>query len=194
MRNVFAQAKRIWQQFSHDPRTVVMFIVAPVLILWLFSAMLGTTPSDPKLGLVGLPDQLVATFDEVAEVSILTEAEAEAALADRSIVAIVSLEGGLLQVKVEGTDAGTTARTLGAIQTALKAAASGSPGQGGALNLEVSYLHGSADWTGFDYLGPIFIGIFIFVFVFITSGMSLVTERTGGTMERLLVSPIKSWQ
>jgi ABC-2 type transport system permease protein len=40
----------------------------------------------------------------------------------------------------------------------------------------------------------VFIGIFIFVFVFITAGMSLVTERTGGTMERLLVSPIKSWQ
>ncbi|MDR0435451.1 MAG: ABC transporter permease [Propionibacteriaceae bacterium] len=42
--------------------------------------------------------------------------------------------------------------------------------------------------------GPVFIGVFTFVFVFITSGMSLVTERSGGTMERLLVSPIKPWQ
>jgi len=61
-------------------------------------------------------------------------------------------------------------------------------------DVEVSYLHGSEDWSFFDFFGPIFIGIFIFIFVFITSGMSLITERTGGTMERLLATPIKSWQ
>jgi len=61
-------------------------------------------------------------------------------------------------------------------------------------NVEVSYLHGSEDWNYFDFFGPVFIGIFIFIFVFITSGMSLITERTGGTMERLLATPIKPWQ
>ncbi|MDR1359155.1 MAG: ABC transporter permease, partial [Coriobacteriales bacterium] len=61
-------------------------------------------------------------------------------------------------------------------------------------DVEYTYLHGSEDWTGFDFFGPAFIGIFIFVFVFITSGMSLITERSGGTMERLLTTPIKPWQ
>ncbi|MCL2482422.1 MAG: ABC transporter permease [Propionibacteriaceae bacterium] len=195
MRNTWAQAKRIWQQFSHDPRTVVMFIVAPVLILWLFSAMLGTTPSEPRLAVVGLPSQVTTALEDSAQVSVLSQADADAKLASRDIEAIVSMDGMTLNVEVEGTNASTTARTLAAIQSGLKTmAAAGQGGVGALPTLDVSYLHGSADWTSFDYLGPVFIGIFIFVFVFITAGMSLVTERTGGTMERLLVSPIKNWQ
>jgi len=192
MRNVFAQAKRIWQQFSHDPRTVVMFIVAPILILWLFSAMLGTSAPEPKLASVDLPAQVVTALGSSATVTELTPDEAATQLANRDIDAIVTLDGTQLNVQVEGTNASTTGRTLAAIQSGLKSLAAGTASV--VPSLTVSYLHGSADWTSFDYLGPVFIGIFIFVFVFITAGMSLVTERTGGTMERLLVTPIKSWQ
>ena len=192
MRNTLAQAKRIWQQFSHDPRTVVMFIVAPILVLWLFDAMLSASPGEPRLGVVDLPETIVTALDEVAEVSELSWVEAETQLADRAIDAIVSLDQATLKVKVEGTNSSTTARTLAAIQSGLKGMAASE--QTNLPGVEVVYLHGSEAWTGFDYLGPVFIGIFIFVFVFITAGMSLVTERTGGTMERLLVSPIKAWQ
>ena len=192
MRNVLAQAKRIWQQFSHDPRTVVMFIVAPILVLWLFSAMLGATTPEPKLAVVDLPAPVVTALADSATVTDMTADEAATQLANRDIDAIVTMDGTDLTVQVEGTNASTTGRTLAAIQSGLKSMASASPGV--VPSLTVSYLHGSADWTGFDYLGPVFIGIFIFVFVFITAGMSLVTERTGGTMERLLVTPIKSWQ
>jgi len=192
MRNVIAQAKRIWQQFSHGPRTVVMFIVVPILVLWLFDAMLSTTAPDPKLALVDCPSPVVAALEETATVSEISRDEAETQLADRTIDAIVWMEDGSLQVKVEGTNASVTARTMAAIQSGLKGMASGQ--QGAIPTVEVTYLHGSASWTGFDYLGPVFVGIFIFIFVFITAGMSLVTERTGGTMERLLVTPIKSWQ
>jgi len=192
VRNVVAQAKRIWQQFSHDPRTVVMFIIVPILVLWLFDAMLGTTAPDPKLALVDCPAPLVTALSETADVSEVSLSEAEIQLANREIDAIVTLDGKTLVVEVEGTNASTTARTLAAIQSGLKTMAAGQ--QGSLPELEVTYLHGSSKWTSFDYLGPVFIGIFIFIFVFITAGMSLVTERTGGTMERLLVTPIKSWQ
>ena len=40
----------------------------------------------------------------------------------------------------------------------------------------------------------VFIGIFLFVFTFITSGMSLVTERMGGTMTRFLATPVNAGQ
>jgi len=192
MRNTMAQAKRIWQQFSHDPRTIALFILAPILVLWLFDALLGTEPGDPRLGAVDLPAAMVTALGEGAQVTELSAADADAGLRDDTLDAIVTLDGKTLKVTVEGTNAGTTARTLAAIQTGLKTLASGGPSA--VPTLDVAYLHGSKDWTGFDYLGPVFIGIFLFVFVFITSGMSLVTERTSGTMERLLVSPIKAWQ
>ena len=58
-------------------------------------------------------------------------------------------------------------------------------------SVEVSYLHGNDEWKMFDFYGPVFIGIFLFVFVFITSGMSLVNERSAGTMKRFLATPVK---
>lgn len=59
---------------------------------------------------------------------------------------------------------------------------------------QVSYLHGNDGWTAFEFYGPVFIGMFIFVFVFLTSSMSLLTERSGGTIARLIATPIRSWQ
>ncbi len=61
-------------------------------------------------------------------------------------------------------------------------------------DMQTAYLHGGDDWTAFDFFGPVFIGIFIFVFVFITCSMSLLTERSGGTVRRLVATPVKSWQ
>ncbi|WP_314651857.1 ABC transporter permease [Slackia exigua] len=61
-------------------------------------------------------------------------------------------------------------------------------------SIEVDYLHGSGNWSVFDYYGPVFIGLFVFMFVFITGSMSLLAERTCGTRERLLVTPVRGWQ
>jgi ABC-2 type transport system permease protein len=211
MSNTLALAKRILQQFSHDPRTVVLFIVAPVLALWLFSVMLGSPAYVPKIVGVDLPANVVQAIED-EDVSFVETGAAEARdlLANRQIDAVVSLEGDLLAVEVEGADASKTGAVMAVMQAALQQMGAGERaqalleasrllGSGTAhiedkltvTGIEVSYLHGSEDWNYFDFFGPVFIGIFIFVFVFLTSGMSLVTERTGGTMERLLATPIK---
>ena len=61
-------------------------------------------------------------------------------------------------------------------------------------SIEVDYLHGRANWTVFEYYGPVFIGLFVFMFVFMTGSMSLLAERTFGTRERLLTTPARGWQ
>jgi len=53
------------------------------------------------------------------------------------------------------------------------------------------YLYGSADSTFFDTLLPIMMGFVVFFFVFLISGISLLRERTTGTLFRLLATPIK---
>lgn len=53
------------------------------------------------------------------------------------------------------------------------------------------YLYGSSDSTYFDMINPILIGFFVFFFTFLISGIGLLKERTSGTLERLLASPIK---
>lgn len=188
MHNSLALARRILQQFRHDPRTVVMLIVAPILVLWLLSAILGAPDYHPKLAAVGLPPQMVQALSNQTDVVELSANDAAQQLSDGDIDATVSLDGQTLTVTVEGTNAGHSQASVAVVQKALAAM---SPTQG---SVTIAYLHGSASWGVFDFFGPVFIGVFVFFFVFITSGMSLVTERSGGTMERLLVSPIKSWQ
>jgi len=58
-------------------------------------------------------------------------------------------------------------------------------------NLTTHYLYGSADSTFFDTLLPIMMGFVVFFFVFLISGISLLRERTTGTLFRLLATPIK---
>lgn len=53
------------------------------------------------------------------------------------------------------------------------------------------YLYGSADSTFFDTFLPILLGFFVFFFVFLISGISLLNERTTGTLTRLLATPIR---
>ncbi|MNJ43615.1 Inner membrane transport permease YbhR [compost metagenome] len=73
---------------------------------------------------------------------------------------------------------------------------------GGALHSEmnadnkltISYLHGSEDMTAIDQFGPILIGFFIFFFVFLIAGVSFLRERTTGTLERLLSTPLRRWE
>ena len=53
------------------------------------------------------------------------------------------------------------------------------------------YFYGDKDATYFDTINPILIGFFVFFFTFLISGIGLLKERTSGTLERLLSSPIK---
>jgi ABC-2 type transport system permease protein len=42
----------------------------------------------------------------------------------------------------------------------------------------------------FDSLGYVFLGVISFFLIFIVSGMALVRERSGGTLERMLMAPV----
>lgn len=57
-------------------------------------------------------------------------------------------------------------------------------------SIETIYVYGSEDTELFDVLSPLLIGFFVFFFVFLISGIGLLKERTSGTLERLLSTPI----
>src|SRR5699024_7539126 len=56
------------------------------------------------------------------------------------------------------------------------------------------YLHGNKDTNYFDTISPVFIAFFVFFFTFLISGISLLKERTSGTLACTLSSPIKKYQ
>lgn len=53
------------------------------------------------------------------------------------------------------------------------------------------YLYGSSSLSPFDNLAPVLVAFFVFFFVFLISGISLVNERSSGTLIRMLVTPVK---
>ncbi|KAF0425897.1 ABC transporter permease subunit [Pediococcus acidilactici] len=71
--------------------------------------------------------------------------------------------------------------------------------KGGALqNKSISngkvtshYVYGDKNTNFFDKILPILMGFFVFFFVFLVSGMALLKERTSGTLDRLLATPVK---
>jgi ABC-2 type transport system permease protein len=56
--------------------------------------------------------------------------------------------------------------------------------------LAVSYLYGGPEYTQTDAFAPLLIGIFAFFFVFLLTSVAFLRERSQGTIERLMVSPL----
>ncbi|MFC6322496.1 ABC transporter permease [Companilactobacillus baiquanensis] len=56
------------------------------------------------------------------------------------------------------------------------------------------YVYGNSDTGFFDKILPILMGFFVFFFVFLISGMALLKERTSGTLDRLLATPVKRYE
>lgn len=314
MNRTFAIAKRILSQFAHDKRTLALLFVAPIVVIWLLSVLLGTSSYIPTVAAVDLPPAYQAVLEKQDIcVKSVDEDLASELLNENKVDAVLSVKKGTttLNIWAEGSDSHKTAAVFGAVADATsefsenarmemqkdidakkaeiekkKAEAEqkrkevksriedarnkarseqakmkdkqtraindiknslkdlppeaqtmlmkkfdnmfsgmGSVDTGSLTrmmddididgmdintegleldmdidtympiqDLETTYLHGSDEWEMFDFYGPIFIGIFIFAFTFITSGMSLVNEKSRGTMARFLATPVKSWQ
>lgn len=57
--------------------------------------------------------------------------------------------------------------------------------------ITVEYIYGDESYTFFEILNPILVSFFVFFFVFLIAGMSMLKERSSGTLEKLLSTPIR---
>ena len=85
-----------------------------------------------------------------------------------------------LQAQVQSTEGQMTQTTT-------------SPDDSSQINIKLSenYIYGDKNTTFFTKMTPILMGFFVFFFVFLISGMALLKERTTGTLDRLLATPVK---
>lgn len=182
---------RILRQFKRDKRTMALLIFAPILVLSLLYLVFGDEGYTPRIGLVDFPEELVERID-VSDANVITYEEEEAAYDDLEALeldAYVTLDGNQPSVTVEGSDPVINSAVLNWMQEAFAPLSGESDTQ-----LEVTFIHGHEDMRHFDYFGPVLLGFFIFFFVFLISGVSFLRERTRGTLERLLSSPLRKWE
>ena len=190
MRRVGAVARRIIVQFLRDRRSLGLLFVAPIVVLTLVGALWGSPATttarviaagdvDPQLyaALGGTPLELRA-LDHDAAIEELKAGRADAVIEFDSTGAVVTLDG---------SDPTHTGAVVGAVQGALTDLIIGSPL---ASAVKVQYLYGGPAYTLLDYLAPVLIAVFAFFFIFLLSTVSFLRERTSGTLERLLATPI----
>jgi ABC-2 type transport system permease protein len=166
-----------------------------------------------------LIDKLLSGTDKLKVISIradqvdttLKNGDADAALVFPSDFAQQVLAGknSTVQTVLEGSDPNVASamrdvttgftRQLGVALAALKQqqnqrAAGLPPLNAGAVPFpaqEPRYLYGGPEYTSNDSLAPVLIGVFSFFFVFLLTSVAFLRERAQGTIERVMVSPLK---
>ena len=204
---ILAIAKKVMKELLRDKRTLAMMFVAPVFIMWLMNLMFSASIAvSIKLATQDLPTSLVTKMDNLDYVSVQTYNDIDQAkkdLADEKVDAVISYKNGEYQVDYANTDASKTSMTRQVLRTSIA-------GEGSnqlmahikqalpQLNLEAkapeikeSYQYGDENTSFFTSMIPVLIGFVVFFFVFLISGMALLKERTSGTLERLLATPVK---
>ena len=202
-----AIAKKVMKELLRDKRTLAMMFVAPVFIMWLMNLMFSaSTAVNIKLATQDLPTSLVKKMDDLDHVSVQTYKDIDQAkkdLADEKVDAVVSYKNGEYQVDYANTDASKTSMTRQVLRTSIASEGSNQlmarvkqalPQlnlKAKAPEIKESYQYGDEHTSFFTSMIPVLIGFVVFFFVFLISGMALLKERTSGTLERLLATPVK---
>jgi ABC-2 type transport system permease protein len=215
-RRIGAIARRIAQQFRHDPRTLALLFVVPLFIISLLAWILGAQQAmevrvvvvDPTPGgRIAAALATAGTGNGITSVVIAASAEdAEALLRDESAdVALIvpadlggAVSGGgngtaapTLTLMTPGISPGTDGTAVAAVQRSIGAAlAAVLPGSVTLPTVVHTTVYGSPEATTLDTFAPVFIGFFAYFFVFLLTGVSFLRERLGGTLERLLATPV----
>ncbi|WP_332634885.1 ABC transporter permease [Halalkalibacter flavus] len=189
---ILALVIRILRQFIRDKRTMGLMIFAPILVLTLMHLVFNGGSYVPKVGLVNIPEPINNhLYLENAKLTDYDdETLAKAALTKKEIDGYILFEHQAPSIVLEGSDPSVNQATMQWVQEAFKPLVK----NGVQQELNIEFLHGSVDMGQFDYFGPVLLGFFIFFFVFLIAGVSFLRERTTGTLERLLSSPLRRWE
>lgn len=212
---VVAFIRRIIQQMLRDKRALALMMVAPLLILTLLHYLFSVENPTPTIGVSNLDNELIEQLKEkemdvtqydspknIEKIIIDNDLAGYLQENDKKIDLILQNDqpsvAKAIQIKVQQAIAATSAEQqkenlsefMLKIQQAL-------PGDAIELSevevreVETTYLYGDEDTTYFDQLSPILVGFFVFFFVFIISGIAILKERTSGTLDRLMATPIQ---
>jgi ABC-2 type transport system permease protein len=208
-RRVLAISRRIANQFRRDHRTLGLMFVAPLVILGLLGWVIrDQTPPATRIAVLndaGPPGEQIRMMLEgaAADAGLLVEADvadedmARAGLRDGTLDVVLVLPDNLfgnqpdgaprLRLITPGVSPTDDAARIGQLQRIL-----GSVVAGGQLpSIETEAVFGSGTNDQLDAFAPALVGFFAYFLVFILTGISFLRERIGGTLERLLATPVR---
>ncbi len=201
LRRTAAIARRIGEFFRRDHRTLALMFVAPIVIM----GLLGWVIRDqrPPASTIAIVNDAGPTGDVVrGRISsaataagfgyrddITTDDAARQAVKDGGInvAVLLSVDGSTPRVVIvtPGLNPAEDSARIGDLRTVLSGAFAQS---GPIIDQETIYNQGG---SFFDAFAPALVGFVVFFLVFVLTGISFLRERVGGTLERLLATPVR---
>jgi ABC-2 type transport system permease protein len=195
---ILALIKRISKQMFRDKRTLALLFVAPLLILSLMYLLFNGDTVEPELGVVNVDENLIDALEN-ANITIKQYGNAtNETVVEDNLDGLLEIKNETFELTIQNSDP-TSAKALQMKVSQIIAAFAGAKqmAQNGVMldlsmeQISMDFVYGSSETVFFDVLSPILVGFFVFFFVFLISGIGLLKERTTGTLERLMSTPIR---
>jgi ABC-2 type transport system permease protein len=217
----WALGVRVALQMARDRRSLLLLVGVPAVILLLVGYLLENTGSNLKVvvavegqeaaattltgdlvtalrradveatvvGSGAQAEEMVKKGDADAYV-LLDETFAQSLLAGKQPEVTVGLEGANPQIT--GDLMTKLARALASTAVAALSEAAGIPVPlENPVKVNPTFIYGGPQFDTLDNLAPALIAFFAFLFVFALTSVSFLRERTLGTLERLMATPVK---
>ncbi|WP_075983287.1 ABC transporter permease [Bacillus massilinigeriensis] len=210
-----ALVRRIFRQMLRDKRALALMMVAPLLILTLLHYLFNGNTNDPRIGAYQVNPTIIEQLKD-KDIKVIDYEQlknAKKVMKNDDLDGVISFKdekyqlilkndqpstAKAIQVKIQQAIASENgakqAENLSTFLQNIQSKLKGTPltiEQVKAPTIDTSYLYGDEDSTFFDQLSPILVGFFVFFFVFLISGIALLRERTTGTLDRLMATPIQ---
>ena len=191
---ILAIIKRIIIEMLREKRTLALLFVAPLIVLTLMYFIFNGESADPKLGVYQIQDGIIQVLEQ-AHIEVIPYEQITAdTVTEDHLDGLLQWKDSQIELTLENSDPSTSKALQMKIQQAIAASMQAlQPDVAAAnqLSFMTNYVYGNAESTFFDVLSPILVGFFVFFFVFLIAGIGLLRERTTGTLERLMSTPVR---
>ena len=204
-RRLRALIGRVVAEIRRDRPSLALLFIAPLVVTGLLTFILreGDTPEVSAVLVVeaGGPAAVVGsaltTALEDAGITVTTAADETTARArveaEADSLAIVIpadlAAGGQITIITLGLDPGGEAAQLGVVREAVSTAVAGVTGARVPVVVRET-IYGTGSDDPMVAFAPAIVAFFIYFFVYLLTGVSFLRERTGGTLERLMATPV----
>ncbi|WP_060679453.1 ABC transporter permease [Virgibacillus halodenitrificans] len=178
---------RIIRQMRRDKRTLALLFLAPLLVLTLMYLIFDSSEAEPTITITGDSTQLTEQLEQAEFDVTSVEQFSTEEMKEKNEHAWLNVDKQKMELTLLNDDP-TQAKKIQMQLGNMLATEKNGPG------ISANYVYGDKDTKIFDTFSPMLIGFFVFFFVFLIAGISLLKERTSGTLERLMATPIKRYE
>ncbi|WP_042349821.1 ABC transporter permease [Bacillus massiliigorillae] len=197
---IIAMIKRISMQMLRDKRTLALLFFAPLLILTLMYFLFNGNDVDPKLGVHNVEEQVIKGLEKASIDVKEYETVSKNMVVEKNLDGLLQINDGKWTLILQNDDPSVAKALQMKVKQVISSQAQAQIMGGNLVKMpqqptfDVKYEYGDKDTEFFDVLSPILISFFVFFFVFLISGIGLLRERTTGTLDRLISTPIRRYE